>query len=137
MTREQYLEVVKLLNKWAHDYYVLDNPTASDEEYDKLYHEVLDFEEANPSLVDANSPTLRVGGIVRDEFSKARHIKRMWSMEDVFSNLELEEWIERVYKNAGNVAFFCEPKFDGASMNLIYENGALKQAITRGDGEIG
>lgn len=137
MNKEQYLEVVKILNKWAHDYYVLDNPSASDEEYDKLYHEVLDFEKVNPTLVDANSPTLRVGGIVRDEFSKAKHIKRMWSMEDVFSNSELEEWIERVYKNAGNVAFFCEPKFDGASMNLIYENGLLKQAITRGDGEIG
>lgn len=137
MNKEKYLQKIEILNKWAYDYYVLDNPTASDEEYDKLYHEVLDFEKANPELTDANSPTLRVGGIIRDEFSKAKHIKRMWSMEDVFSNNELEEWIERVYKNAGMQEFFCEPKFDGASMNLIYENGLLKQAITRGDGEIG
>ncbi|MBN2767663.1 MAG: NAD-dependent DNA ligase LigA [Campylobacterales bacterium] len=137
MNKEQYLEVVKLLNKWAHDYYVLDNPSASDEEYDKLYHEVLDFEKLHPDKIDPNSPTLRVGGVVREEFSKAKHIKRMWSMEDVFSNNELEEWVARVEKNIGKVGFFCEPKFDGASMNLIYENGLLKQAITRGDGEIG
>ena len=137
MTHSDYIRKIQILKKWAHDYYVLDNPIASDEEYDKLYHEILDFESAHPELKDMSSPTIRVGGIVLDEFSKAQHIKRMWSMEDVFNSEELEEWVERVYKNAGKVNFFCEPKFDGASMNLIYENGFLKQAITRGDGEIG
>ncbi len=123
-----------MLNKWANDYYVFDNPTASDEEYDKLNREILSFEEQNPSLADENSPTMRVGGVIRDEFSKAKHIKRMWSMEDVFNNDELEEWVNRVEKNAGVQEFFCEPKFDGASMNLLYENGKLVRAITRGDG---
>ncbi len=130
----EYLEKIKLLDKWANDYYVFDNPTASDEEYDLLNREILSFEEQNPSLIDENSPTMRVGGVVRDEFSKATHIKRMWSMEDVFTNTELEEWVERVEKNIDKVEFFCEPKFDGASMNLLYENGKLIRAITRGDG---
>ena len=134
MNKEKYIQKVEILNKWAHAYYAEDNPMASDEEYDKLYHEVLDFEKENPNDISPLSPTLRVGGIVRDEFSKARHIKRMWSMEDVFSNSELEEWVKRVEKNAGMQEFFCEPKFDGASMNLIYENGKLVRAITRGDG---
>jgi len=134
MLYEDYLKKIEILKKWAYDYYVLDAPSASDEEYDKLYHEIIDFEKNNPTLIDADSPTLRVGGIVRDEFSKAKHIKRMWSMEDVFSNSELEEWVKRVEKNAGVVKFFCEPKFDGASMNLLYDKGKLVRAITRGDG---
>ncbi|MDD3774532.1 MAG: NAD-dependent DNA ligase LigA [Sulfurovaceae bacterium] len=134
MLYEDYLKKIEILKKWAYDYYVLDAPSASDEEYDKLYHEIMDFEKANPTLIDADSPTLRVGGIVRSEFSKARHIKRMWSMEDVFSLDELEEWVKRVEKNAGAVSFFCEPKFDGASMNLLYDKGKLVRAITRGDG---
>ncbi|MDD5405632.1 MAG: NAD-dependent DNA ligase LigA [Sulfurovaceae bacterium] len=134
MLYKDYLKKIEILKKWAYDYYVLDAPTASDEEYDKLYIEIMDFEKANPSLVDPDSPTLRVGGIVRNEFNKAKHIKRMWSMEDVFSNDELIEWIARVEKNVGKVKFFCEPKFDGASLNLLYENGKLVRAITRGDG---
>ncbi|MGW8169925.1 MAG: NAD-dependent DNA ligase LigA [Sulfurovaceae bacterium] len=134
MLYEDYLKKIEILKKWAYDYYVLDAPSASDEEYDKLYHEIIDFEKANPTLIASDSPTLRVGGIVRDEFSKARHIKRMWSMEDVFSNSELEEWVRRVEKNVGKVSFFCEPKFDGASMNLLYDKGKLVRAITRGDG---
>ena len=86
MTKENYLEKVETLKKWAHAYYVDDNPIATDEEYDKLYHEVLAYETAHPDEAVEDSPTKRVGGIVRDEFSKAKHIKRMWSMEDVFTN---------------------------------------------------
>ena len=84
-----------------------------------------------------DSPTKRVGGVVRDEFSKAKHIKRMWSMEDVFTTEEVQEWLDRTVKNVGKSSYFCEPKFDGASMNLLYENGTLIRAITRGDGVIG
>ncbi|HHH19271.1 MAG TPA: NAD-dependent DNA ligase LigA, partial [Campylobacterales bacterium] len=137
MTNTIYQEKVTLLKKWAHAYYVDDNPIATDEEYDKLYHEVLDYETAHPEEVADDSPTKRVGGIVREEFTKAQHIKRMWSMEDVFNNEEVQEWLDRVVKNVGEVAYFCEPKFDGASMNLLYENGKLVRAITRGDGVIG
>ena len=78
-----------------------------------------------------------LGGVVRDEFSKATHIKRMWSMEDVFITDEVQEWLDRTVKNVGESSYFCEPKFDGASMNLLYENGTLIRAITRGDGVVG
>ena len=132
-----YLKEVKILIKWAHAYYVEDNPIATDEEYDKLYHQVLDYEELHSDEVAADSPTKRVGGIIRDEFSKAQHISPMWSMEDVFTIEEVGEWLARVEKSEDNPTYVCEPKFDGASMNLLYENGKLIRAITRGDGTIG
>ena len=137
MTEQEYKQNVELLKKWAEAYYKEDNPLVSDEVYDKLYREVEKFEEEHPKLIDPDSPTQKVGGEVLDEFEKARHLSRMWSMEDVFDDKELEEWVQRVYKNVGVCEFYCEPKFDGASLNLIYENGKLKQAITRGDGVIG
>ncbi len=137
MTKETYLKKIEILKKWAHAYYVEDNPIASDEEYDKLYHEILDYEKAHPKEVAEDSPTKRVGGVIRDEFFKAEHIKRMWSMEDVFSKEEVGEWLARVEKNVGKCEYFCEPKFDGASMNLLYEKGSLIRAITRGDGMVG
>ena len=137
MTQHDYLEKVEILKKWAHAYYVEDNPVASDEEYDRLYHEVVAWEEAHPDKVAGDSPTRRVGGEILEGFVKAKHIRRMWSMEDVFSNEELEEWVTRVEKNVGVASYFCEPKFDGASMNLLYDQGELKRAITRGDGVMG
>ena len=137
MTHEQYNQNVETLKKWAYAYYVEDDPVATDEEYDRLYHEVLAYEQAHPDKVREDSPTQRVGGVVREEFSKAKHIKRMWSMEDVFTTEEVAEWLERVEKNVGTCDYFCEPKFDGASMNLLYEEGRLVRAITRGDGVVG
>lgn len=137
MTHETYLEKIAILKAWAGAYYVNDAPVASDEEYDTLYHEVLDYEQQNPSLVDEQSPTKRVGGIVLEGFEKASHLARMWSMEDVFNEDDLDEWIQRVKKTKEDFTFYCEPKFDGASLNLIYDEGKLKQAITRGDGSVG
>ncbi len=137
MTYDEYIKNVEILKKWAYAYYVEDNPIATDEEYDKLYHEVLAYEQTHPDKVRADSPTQRVGGVVREEFTKAKHIKRMWSMEDVFSTEEVAQWLERVEKNVGKCDYYCEPKFDGASMNLLYENGKLLRAITRGDGIVG
>jgi len=139
MTQQQYKKKVEILKTWSKAYYVDDNPIASDEEYDKLNREVLDFEESNPTLIDPNSPTQRVGGVVLEGFEKAKHLSRMWSQEDIFNTLELEDWIKRASKvvDRDSMQFVCEPKFDGASLNIIYENGALKQAITRGDGTIG
>ena len=137
MTHETYQKNIQTLKKWAHAYYVEDNPIATDEEYDKLYHDVLDYETAHPDEVAPDSPTQRVGSVVRDEFSKAKHIKRMWSMEDVFSIGEVREWLVRVEKHVGASLYFCEPKFDGASMNLLYDDGRLIRAVTRGDGVVG
>ena len=137
MTKNEYdLNIEKLIS-WAKAYYVYDNPIASDEEYDKLARICLAFEQQYPELSHPNSPNKRVGGFVLDGFEKASHLSRMWSQEDVFNTAELEDWIKRASKVNTNLEFFCQPKFDGASLNLIYENGVLKQAITRGDGSIG
>ncbi|MCT7521328.1 NAD-dependent DNA ligase LigA [Aliarcobacter cryaerophilus] len=137
MTKEEYSINIEKLISWAKAYYVDDEPIASDEEYDKLARQCLEFENKNPNLINPNSPNRRVGGAILKGFKKTNHLSRMWSQEDVFNDKELEDWIKRASKVGDNLEFFCQPKFDGASLNLIYENGILKQAITRGDGEIG
>ncbi len=135
MNHKEYLEAVETLNRWAKAYYTDDNPIASDDEYDALYHKVVEFESQNPNLKAVFSPTNRVGGEILEQFEKLAHKARMWSMEDIFSDDELLAWIERGDKRSQR--FFVEPKFDGASLNLTYENGVLKSAATRGDGDIG
>jgi len=137
MTREDYENNVALLNKYAHYYYVLDDPLTTDDVYDRLYHEVLAFEAVDSTEILKESPTQRVGGMPLDKFTKASHPSRMWSLEDIFNAQELQKWLEKTGKLVDNISFYCEPKFDGASLNLIYENGELVQAITRGDGVIG
>lgn len=137
MSYEEYKINVEKLISWAKAYYIYDEPIASDEEYDLLARECLKFEEENPNLANPNSPNKRVGDVILDNFSKASHLSRMWSQEDIFNQTELEDWIKRATKIGDNLEFFCQPKFDGASLNLIYEDGLLKQAITRGDGQIG
>ena len=136
---EEYKEAVEKLKRWAHAYYVLDNPEVPDEVYDKLYREVEEYEKAHPELIEPTSPTQRIGAEPAKEFKKIRHLTKMWSMEDVFNEEELKEWLERVYRRVGrrDIQFYVEPKFDGVSLNLIYENGILKSAATRGDGEVG
>jgi len=136
-SNSEYKKAVEKLNLYAHHYYVLDNPITTDEVYDILYHEVLEYEENNSSKVLKNSPTQRVGDVVLDSFSKAEHLSKMWSLSDIFNREDLAKWIEKISKLSENIAFYCEPKFDGASLNLIYENGELIQAITRGDGTVG
>lgn len=137
MNFEEYEKAVAELNNYAYYYYVNDNPITTDELYDKLYHEVVEFEENNPPSVLENSPTQRVGDSVSERFNKALHKSRMWSLEDVFNADDLQKWLTRVSKFDENVTFYCEPKYDGASLNLLYEGGKLTQAITRGDGTEG
>lgn len=151
ITHNEYLQKVALLKKMAYHYYTLDEPIASDDEYDKLYAEIVAFESANPAQIAPDSPTQKVGDEVLAKFEKSAHIERMWSLEDIFNKDELHAWIERIYKNIkslsienprfvdkmANLKFMCDAKFDGASMNLLYENGALVSAATRGDGSVG
>ncbi|AXH12134.1 DNA ligase, NAD-dependent [Halarcobacter bivalviorum] len=137
ITQEEYDKNIQTLISWAHAYYVEDNPQASDEEYDKLARTCLAYEQTYPQNSHPNSPNKRVGGMILEGFQKASHLSRMWSQEDVFNTEELIDWINRAKKVNTNLEFMCEPKFDGASLNLIYENGVLKQAITRGDGSVG
>lgn len=134
MDYEQYLEKVSLAKKYAQAYYVDDEPLASDEEYDKLLRELKDFESKNESLISKDSPTQHIGSVIQSEFKKIRHLKKMWSMEDVFDEEELRAWAKRARCENG---FFVEAKFDGASLNLLYEDGKLISGATRGDGEIG
>ncbi len=135
---EEYKKAVQNLKKWAYYYYVLDNPLVTDEEYDKLYKQVEQWEKKHPDKIDSTSPTQRVGDVVLDEFKKSKHITKMWSMEDVFSKEEFNGWVNRVKKlSVEKFSFYIEPKFDGASLNLIYNNGKLLRAETRGDGSIG
>lgn len=135
MDKLEYKKSVETLNLWAKAYYTDDKPIATDEEYDELYHKVLEFEKENPSEILAYSPTLRVGGEISEGFEKLAHESAMWSMEDIFDDNELIAWLGRGEK--GEFQIYCEPKFDGASLNLTYENGILKTAATRGDGSIG
>lgn len=137
MNLQKYIKTIEELNLYAYHYYVLDDPITTDEVYDKLYHEVVDFEEKNPDKILKNSPTLRVGDKVSEGFTKAPHLSRMWSLEDIFDSDGLKAWLTKTYKLDSNISFYCEPKFDGASLNLIYENGELVQGITRGDGTVG
>ncbi len=137
MTKSEYLKAVKELNMYAYHYYVLDDPITTDEVYDALYREVVAFETAHPQDIAEDSPTQRIGDMPLEAFSKAAHRSRMWSLDDVFDRQDLLKWIERIEKHVSEVRYYCEPKYDGASLNLIYENGRLVQAITRGDGSVG
>lgn len=134
MTSEEYRTLTQILKKMAYHYYVLDEPIATDEYYDDLYHKVLDFERENPHLIDPSSPTQRVGDLPLESFSKNTHLIRMWSLDDIFNDKDLEQWLNRIYKNHPQATFTCSPKFDGASLNLLYQDGKLVSATTRGDG---
>lgn len=137
MTQNDYKNAVEQLKKYSYHYYVIDDPITTDEEYDILYHKVVSYEHEHPSEIISDSPTQRVGDVPQEKFDKAQHLSRMWSLEDLFNLDELETWVNRITKVYGDVRFYCEPKFDGASLNLIYDNGVLVQAITRGDGALG
>ena len=134
MNKYEYEEAVEKLNRWAYHYYVLDDPITTDEEYDKLYREVVAYEEKHPQNIRPNSPSQRVGDSISEGFVKAKHLSRMWSLEDIFDADGLAKWLKKTYKLDQNISFYCEPKYDGASLNLIYENGTLKEGITRGNG---
>ena len=137
MDYKEYKKAVKELNLWAYHYYVLDDAIASDEEYDKLYQKVVEFEDLHKDLLLLDSPTQRVGDVLSDKFTKEKHLSRMWSLEDIFNSDDLEKWLKKVYRLDQYITFYCEPKYDGASLNLIYENGQLIKGITRGDGSVG
>lgn len=134
MDYKEYLEKVSLAKKYALAYYQKDEPLASDEEYDKLIRELRAFENNNKSLISSDSPNQNIGSVIQSEFKKIKHLSKMWSMEDVFNEEELRAWAKRAKCDKD---FFVEPKFDGASLNLLYENGVLISGATRGDGELG
>ncbi|MBO7311719.1 MAG: NAD-dependent DNA ligase LigA, partial [Alistipes sp.] len=130
-------ELEQLLDYHSHKYYVENNPEISDREFDMLLRELQELEAKYPEYADENSPTKRVGSDLTAEFQSVEHRYAMQSLSNTYSSEELGEWIERITKEIGEVEFVCELKFDGTAISLTYENGALKQAVTRGDGRRG
>jgi len=123
------------LREHNYNYYVLDNPTISDYDFDILLKELQALETAHPEFDDPNSPTHRVGGQVTKNFETVPHEFRMYSLDNSYSKEDLEDWEKRIKKMVdGEVQYTCELKYDGASMSLTYENGTLLRAVTRGDG---
>lgn len=132
-------ELKQILTEYGYQYYVLDNPTVSDFEYDALMRELIALEEANPELKTADSPTQRVGGEVSEGFSEVKHEVQMQSLADVFSKEELFEFDERVRDTLETncVEYVTEMKIDGLSVSLEYENGSFVRGSTRGNGFVG
>ena len=124
------------LNQHNYNYYVLDNTTISDFEFDIKLKELQKLEEEHPEFFDANSPTQRVGGAITKNFETVTHKNRMYSLDNSYSKEDLQDWEKRIQKILGTIEteYTCELKFDGASINLTYENGKFIKAVTRGDG---
>ncbi|KQB41831.1 DNA ligase [Flavobacterium daejeonense] len=124
------------LNLHNYNYYVLDNPTISDYEFDIKLKELQDLENMHPEFFDVNSPTQRVGGTITKNFQTVAHTHRMYSLDNSYSKEDLLDWENRIQKVLGNVdlQYTCELKYDGASISITYENGKLVRAVTRGDG---
>jgi DNA ligase (NAD+) len=124
------------LNQHNHNYYVLDQPTISDYEFDLKLAQLQDLENQHPQFFDESSPTQRVGGAITKNFETVPHEHRMYSLDNSYSKEDLLEWEKRIQKVLGEVflEYTCELKYDGASISITYENGKLKRAVTRGDG---
>jgi DNA ligase (NAD+) len=128
------------LNRWLHEYHVLDAPTVDDATYDRAFDELVALEEKEPGLVTPDSPTQRVGAPASSKFQKVRHLTSMGSLEKVTDDTAILKWADDVRKRLDNdepVAYVVEPKIDGLAINLTYENGLFVRGATRGDGEVG
>ena len=132
-------QLVRLIERYSKEYYVDDNPSVSDAEYDQKMEQLIALEREFPELVSITSPTQRIGGTILKGFKKIRHEIPMMSLGDVFNTDELTEWVKKVEKDLEerDVEFSLEMKIDGLSMSLIYEDGILQSCSTRGDGTIG
>ena len=130
-------ELTEILNEANYNYYVKDEPTITDQEFDKYLRELEELEEKYPEYKNSDSPTERVGGEVIDSFKKVTHERPMMSLSDVFSESEIINFDERIKKEGINPKYVCELKIDGLSVSLLYKDGVLVRAATRGDGTIG
>ena len=134
---KRVLELTKILNDANYNYYILDNPTISDQEFDKYLRELIELEREYPYLKKDDSPTVRVGGDVIEGFDKVRHTIPMLSISDVFNEEEIRDFADRIKKEGFNPQYVCELKIDGLSVSLHYEHGKLVRAATRGNGVTG
>jgi DNA ligase (NAD+) len=138
-TLQHILSLRGKLNTWNHEYYVLDDPTVPDSEYDWVFRELSQLEQANPEYQDSNSPTLKVGGAVLSEFIEAPHRTPMLSLDNAFTHDEMRSELSKMLKLAdvSSTRFACEPKLDGLACSVTYVDGVMTQALTRGDGMSG
>ncbi|TYB77381.1 NAD-dependent DNA ligase LigA [Bizionia saleffrena] len=136
MNTHEYIQQLRTeLREHNYNYYVLDNATISDYDFDVKLKELQDLEEKHPEFDDANSPTHRVGGQVTKNFNTVVHNHRMYSLDNSYSLEDLQDWETRIKKMIdGDIEYTCELKYDGASISITYENGAIVRAVTRGDG---
>jgi DNA ligase (NAD+) len=136
--RDRAAELAQLIDEHQYRYYVLDAPTAADSEYDTLMRELEALEADYPELRTPSSPTQRVGGTYSTQFTPVDHIERMLSLDNAFSDEELDGWAQRVEREVGDgAAYLCELKIDGLAIDLVYERGRLVRGATRGDGRTG
>ena len=135
--REKIEKLRKQIEQYNYEYHVLDKPSISDYEYDKLFHELLELEMQYPQWDDPSSPTKKVGGKVLDAFEKVTHSSPMLSLSNAFSDEEIKQFGQRIAKDVRDVDYLVEMKIDGLAMSLEYREGFLYQAVTRGDGEVG
>ncbi len=134
--QEKINQLRKELRQHNHNYYVIDNATISDFDFDIKLKELQKLEDENPQYFDTTSPTQRVGGGITKNFNTVTHTNRMYSLDNSYSKEDLQDWEKRIQKITGeeNLEYTCELKYDGASINLSYKNGKLVNAVTRGDG---
>lgn len=137
MSLERIETLRNLIRQYNREYHVLDNPSISDQEYDRCMHELIQLEREYPEFFDAHSPSQQVGGTVLDKFTKVKHDQMMLSLGNVYNQEEVENFIDRIIKDTGLDEFSLELKIDGLAMSLRYEEGLFQRAITRGDGEVG
>ncbi len=137
--RERAVELAKELEEHRFRYYVKDAPTVSDAEFDALMRELEAIEEKYPALRTPDSPTQTVGGEAAEDAVKVDHLERMLSLDNAMNEADLDEWVERLHRELAGASFhfLCELKVDGLAVNLLYENGELVRALTRGDGRTG
>jgi DNA ligase (NAD+) len=135
--RHQITELINEIRDHQFKYYVLDQPTITDAQFDALLKELQKLEEKNPELREPDSPTLHVGGGFSTQFEQRDHIEKMMSLDNVFDIDELSTWFDRVEKEITKPQYLCEVKVDGLAINLTYENGVLTRGLTRGNGTTG
>ncbi len=135
--RHQIQELCEEIGDHQFKYYVLDAPTISDAAFDKLWNQLLDLEKKYPQYKLESSPTLQVGGGFSTSFTQHDHIEKMMSLDNVFDSGELDTWFDRIEKSESKNTWLCEVKVDGLAINLLYEEGRLTRALTRGNGTTG
>lgn len=137
MTQARIEHLRALLRQYNHEYHVLDKPSVSDQEYDRVMQELIQLEQQHPEFFDALSPTQQIGGAALDKFSKVAHQRAMLSLANVYNQTDVQAFIDRIEKEVGPQNYTLELKIDGLAMSITYESGRFMRALTRGDGLVG